>query len=212
MVDNKPLVMFADCTVIYNGRAYSTLERGNYLIIYKPDGSVSIHGADLVMPRNYISSNGKLEVDVVNNRLIFTKKKESVTINLVAIHSVSYLDDWSSHKIVISRTEKELAKKIFDNWFRLFDDVFYDVVMEYPTPLGPIDIAGFTSSTDYIVEVKRRKASLKDVTQLRRYVEALEGRGKLCKAYLAAPSIAKGALSYLEKHELNFLQVDFDIV
>src|SRR4051812_40610135 len=103
MIENKPFVLYASATVIYNGRAYSTLEHGNYLIIYKPDKSVSIHGADLVLPRNYISSNGKLNVN--DKQLIFTKKKETVTINIDQIHSLNYLDGWSSHKIIISRTE-----------------------------------------------------------------------------------------------------------
>jgi RecB family endonuclease NucS len=63
-----------------------------------------------------------------------------------------------------------------------------------------------------VVEVKRRRVTVKDVTQLRRYVEALEQRGKQCRAYLAAPEISTSASKYLRKHDLRFLQVDFDAV
>ncbi len=208
MVEAKPFSLFAKASVVYNGRAFSTLEHGNYLIIYKNDNTVSIHGGDLITPRNYMGSNSKLTID--GNKLVFTRKKETVTITIDKILYLNYLDDWSYSKIIIRRTEKELARKIYDNWKSYFNDEFDDVVFEFPTPLGPIDLAGFTKTTDYIVEVKRRVASLKDVTQLRRYVEALEIREKLCKAYLAAPGISKKALTYLEKHQLYFLQVEFD--
>ena len=40
MIEDKPWAMFANCEVLYDGRASSTLERGNYLIVYKRDRSV----------------------------------------------------------------------------------------------------------------------------------------------------------------------------
>lgn len=208
MTKDKPWAMFANCEVLYEGRASSTLKRGNYLIVYKQDRSVSIHGSTIVMPRNYMGAGSELSED--NNQIIFKRKGEIVCVRIHHIHFLNYLDGWSDSKIAICRTEKELAKKIFDNWCDYFDDDFEVVEMEFITDLGPIDIAGFTSDTDYIVEVKRKRASLKDVTQLRRYVEAMENSNRLCRAYLAAPDIAKNAMGYLKKHGLHFLKVDFD--
>lgn len=205
---DKPWVLFAESEVLYDGRASSTLQRGNYLVVYKADRSVSIHGSTIVMPRNYMGSGSKLTVE--GNQIIFSRKGETVCIKVHHIHFLNYLENWSESKIVICRTERELALKIFENWCDYFDDEFEIVELEHPTDLGPIDIAGFTTSTDYIVEVKRKRASLKDVTQLRRYIEALEHRGRPCRAFLAAPEIAKNARKYLEKHGLHFLEVDFD--
>lgn len=208
MVEDKPFCLYACCEVLYDGRASSTLERGNYLVVYKKDRSVSIHGSTIVMPRNYMGAGSKLREE--GDQIIFRRKGETVCIKVHHIHFLNYLDDWSESKIVICRTEKELARKIFDNWCDYFDDDFEMIEMEFGTDLGPIDIAGFTMDTDYIVEVKRKRASLKDVTQLRRYIEAMESRGRPCRAYLAAPEIAKNALKYLEKHGLHFLEVEFD--
>lgn len=210
MLENKPFCLFADCEILYDGRATSTLERGNYLVVYKADGSVSIHGSTHVMPRNYISSGSKLRVD--QDTIVFARKQETVTIKVHQILNLLYPDNWSQSKIVICRTEKELARKIFDNWCDYFDGDFEIIQLEYPTDLGPIDIVGMTTTTDFIVEVKRKRAVLKDVTQLRRYIEAMEHRDRPFRAFLAAPDIAKNAAKYLDKHGLSFLEVNFDVV
>ncbi len=208
MVLNKPFCLFANAEVLYQGRASSTLERGNYLVLYKRDGSVSIHAGLDIMPRNYMGAGAKLSLD--QDQLIFGRKGEKVVVRVHHTHFLNYLEDWSESKIVICRTEKELARKIFDNWGDYFDGEFEMIEMEYGTSLGPIDIAGFTNERDVLVEVKRKRGSLKDVTQLRRYVEAMEARGRPCSAYLAAPEISSNARKYLEKHSLHFLEVDFD--
>ncbi len=200
--------MYAACSVLYEGRAASTLALGNYLIITKSDGSVSIHGATLVLPRNYLASASLLSIE--GNRLTFHRKKETIVITVLEVHWLQALDGWSDSKIVICRTEKELARKIFDNWCDFFPDEDFEIIeLEHPTELGPIDILGLTATTDFVVEVKRKRASIKDVTQLLRYIEAKSG-SRLVKGYLAAPSIGGSAMKYLEKHGLIFLHVNFD--
>ncbi len=208
MIEQKAFCLFADCAIRYEGRASSNLARGNYLIIYKKDGSVSIHAAIMLSPRNYISSGSKFSIS--NNDLIFTRKKETVTISIFNIISITYLDNWSEDQIVICRTERELAEKIFNNWHDYFDGSFEVIYLEYQTDLGPIDLLGQSLTDDVIVEVKRKTATLKDVTQLKRYLEALEGNGRHIKGFLAAPAISKNAAKYLKKHQLEFVVVDFD--
>lgn len=207
-IEHKPFCLFADCEVLYDGRASSTLTRGNYLILYKNDRSVSIHASTIVLPRNYMASDSKFRIE--DDQLIFSRKGEVVCIKIHQQHFINYLENWSDSKIVICRTERELALKIYNNWCDYFDEEFDIIEMEFNTELGPIDIIGLTTTTDVIIEVKRKRATVKDVTQLLRYVEALGDRKKLCKAYLAAPEIAKNAKKYLEKHGLHFLEVDFD--
>jgi RecB family endonuclease NucS len=207
-IEKRAFCLFATCSVEYDGRATSTLDLGNYLIVYKNDGSVSIHGSTMVLPRNYMGSNSQLFV--CGDVLIFTRKKESIKITISEIITIAYLNDWSDNKIRICRTEKELATKIFDNWSDYFDDDFELIYTEYPTELGPVDLFGLTLTTDYVVEVKRKRASLKDVSQLKRYLEAVAVEGRLSKGFIAAPSISPKAEKYLKKHDLYFLEVDFD--
>lgn len=200
-------VMFADCEVSYNGRANSILPKGNYLIMYKTDGSVTIHGSTDVSPRNYMGAGSTIQKE--QNQIIFKRKGEIVCVNVSKAHFLNYLDDWSNSKAKIYRTEKELVSKLFNNWNDYFDDDFEYVEMEHNTELGPIDLVGFTKTTDYIVEVKRRTVTVKDITQLRRYIEAKQCTQRTIKGFMAAPSISKSALNYLNKHELAFIQVDF---
>lgn len=207
-IEPKPFALYAECTVLYEGRAASTLELGNYLVLYKQDGSLSIHGTTMVLPRNYMAGGTTLELD--GDKLIIHRKKETIIITVVKVHYLHFMEDWSASKIVICRTEKELAHKIFNHWCDYFpDDQFEIIELEHPTELGPIDILGLTDTTDFVVEVKRKRATLKDVTQLRRYIEAKSGTRQV-KGFLAAPTIGGAARKYLEKHDLAFLQVNFD--
>lgn len=74
MIDtDKPFALYAECSIIYDGRAYSTLANGRYLIIYKQDGSLLIHGGDLCKPRNYQGPGSILSY--IDSKLISTNKK-----------------------------------------------------------------------------------------------------------------------------------------
>lgn len=208
MVDTScPFCLYANCSIVYDGRAYSTLERGNYLIIYKDDGSLIIHGADLCKPRNYQPSGSVVTID--GNILTSVNKKEKITITIDQILTYSPLVDWSYSKIAISRTEKELVDKIYNNWSQYFDDEFEWIKFEFPTDYGPIDLAGLSKSgVLYAVEVKRKRASISHVTQLKRYVDVLSHNYETV-GILAAPEIGENALSYLEKNKFRFLKVNF---
>lgn len=201
--------MFATCSVEYDGRAYSTLQTGEYLIVYKKDKSMMIHGSDLITPLNYIGNNSNLNIN--NNILIFTRKSEKILITINEIKSMMYLDNWSNNKITISRTEKELVDKICDNWTQYFDNNCEKLHREYMTELGPIDIFGYSKDLSIIIEVKRKRASTKDVSQLKRYVEAITAVQSTDKiiGYIAAPDISDKAIKYLEKSGLFFLEVKF---
>lgn len=204
-----PFALYALCSITYDGRAYSTLEKGKYLILYKPDGSFLIHGADLCKPRNYQGAGSKLTIE--GNKLISINKKEKI---IVEIYTVLYnipLEDWSTSQIKIQRTEKELSDKIYNNWGEYFDDEFYIIQQEFKTDLGSIDIVGITMQNEYyVVEVKRRKAAIAGVTQLKRYVDVLQDDGITAHGILASPEIGQNALKYLEKHNFRWLEVGFD--
>lgn len=206
---NSGWILFADCDVTYSGRASSFLHRGNYLIVYKPDQSLSIHGASLVQPRNYLS--GGTRIIQKDNIITFHCKKEQIQVTIHGSTILTPLVDWSDHKIIICKTEKELALKIFHNWDDYFSDTDVEMIHhEFQTPLGPIDVLGQSADIDYIIEVKRRTATIKDVTQLRRYAEAIETPTRSIIGFLAAPAISKKALDYLHKHDLRFLKIEFD--
>ena len=49
-------ILIANCSVKYEGRASSTLEDGDYLIIIKDDNTMQIQGQKLTKPLNYINA------------------------------------------------------------------------------------------------------------------------------------------------------------
>jgi len=199
----KGIVLIADCTVTYNGRAKSELERGTYLIIYKNDGSLAIHGQNKIMPLNYISNNSILTTE--NNTYTWKRKQEQIIIKVFNEYT-KYPIELSPHTPKITNTEKDLADKIVKNWDNLVKHQG-SIEREKPTPHGPIDIYSHSKDGHIIIEVKRKNATLKDITQVLRYRETFTGNSH---CYIAAPKISAKALIYANKHEVKFLEVNFD--
>lgn len=203
----RPFCLYALAEIIYDGRAYSTLELGNYLIVHKYDGSIQIHGSNKIPPRNYQGAKASLEQR--GHLLISKTKKETITIIVHQTLNILYLDNWSDHEIKISRTEQELATKLFNNWCDYIDGEFAYVFREFATDVGDIDLLGITFDDEYhVVEVKRKNVRICDCTQLRRYLEAFED--KPTRGYVAAPAIGAKAKAYLEKHNCRWLEIGFD--
>lgn len=209
MIDpSTPFILYAECSIIYDGRAYSTLELGNYLLLYKSDGSFLVHGADLCKPRNYQQAGSILNVD--GNQIISNNKKEKIIIDINNIISYTPLHDWSYSKIEITKTEKELVNKLINNWHDYFDDDFYIIQQEFKTEHGPIDLVGITEDEKYyVIEVKRKKATISNITQLKRYVDILSKKNKVF-GYLASPEISDNALKFLKDSGFNWIEVGFD--
>lgn len=207
MVDtNMPFVLYADCEVIYSGRAESQSERGYYLIIHKSDGTLLIHNSIKNPPMNYQGPGAKLKFD--DNILIATRKSETIKVILYDVISYMPLYNWSKLSISIAKTEKDLVMKLFDNWFDYFDVDLEIIYLEYQTNLGPIDFLGVDTDNIYhIVEAKRGTASLGHCSQLKRYLESLSSHTTV--GYVASPKISKRALEYLQKNNCKWLKIEF---
>jgi len=202
---DTPFIMYANCNVIYQGRANSTLEDGNYLIIRKRDGSFQVHGSTKLTPKNYQGPRSKLTVD--NSTIISYNKKEKIIVNVNNIIDVEILEDWSDHDIALQRTEKELVEKLQSKLDEYIGVNCHTKIREYATDYGPVDLVGIDiDGVKHTIEVKRRKITIKDATQLLRYMECLDN----ARGYLAGPSISPKALSYLKTHHLIFISLEFD--
>jgi len=210
---HKGFVLYCLCDVIYDGRAYSTLERGNYLIIYKPDGSLLIHGSSKSTPRNYQSVGSKVDLHFKNGGggvLVSNNNNETITINIHHVIFIEHLHKWSDNDIIISKTEKELSEKLITNWSKYIKGDFVSITREFKTSLGPVDIVGIeANNTHHVVEVKRRKASISGCTQLKRYIDSLSEHVPVL-GYLASPSISATAFEYLKKLNFTWIEIGFD--
>jgi RecB family endonuclease NucS len=209
MIDTSaPFILYAKAEVFYEGRASSKLEIGNYLVIHKADGALLIQAATKTTPRNYQSPGAILTLD--ENTLVSKRKKETIKIIIHQLYNISYLQDWSTADIVITKTEKELVKKLIDNWSDYIPGDFVTIQQEFPTLLGPVDLVGVdTDKKHHVVEVKRKNISVPHVSQLDRYVSAVRDIGEEAVGYIAAPHIGKNALAYCEKQGFQYIMIDF---
>jgi RecB family endonuclease NucS len=204
--------MYADCHVIYEGRAFSQLARGRYLIIYKPDKSLMIHNNRKSPPVNYQNFGSILTID--NNVITSTRKKETIRIFLHQIIEYNELEDWSDAIAVVRCTEKDLVNQIHDNYKKYLPIEDLELIKEYPTDHGPVDLVGIDkSNTYYIIEVKRVKGALSHCSQLKRYVDSVKIKKDVeVKGFLACPTIGKNALAYLTSMGFAWLEVNHDSV
>lgn len=210
----QPFTLYAKCSVDYCGRAKSTLEIGNYLIIHKSDGTLLIQGGTLCTPRNY--QPPKTILQRFGNQLISTHKKEKIAITIEKIHFYKELKNWSIKKINITKTERELQNKLAQdllaNQCKEITVKFKEIYTEFPTPVGPIDILGIDVNNVYhVIEVKRGKANLAACSQLERYANYFIEIMKDVKDYIASPEISSNATNYMKATHQTWIKVSHSI-
>jgi len=203
---NIPTIIYANCIINYSGRAESTSQIGNHLIIIKSDNSLIIHGNRLVLPLNYMSGK-KNKIIINNSKIISTNGKETINIEIInTIHQYAP-EEWSDKQIDISKTEKEIVNKLIDNIDTHFKNI-KEIIREYQTPYGPIDILVINEQYN-IIEAKRKSITLNNCIQLEKYLKWFEERKLPWKGFVTGPSISQKAKEYIEKHNLNFIKVEF---
>lgn len=201
----QAFTLFANCTVSYSGRAESILDPGNYLILHKSDGTLLIHGGTLCTPRNYQGPGSILDIE--GDKLISKRKGETITIQIHKIIQYNELANWSTKRIQITKTEKDLRDWIVKNLFALTNIIMAETHIEFHTPVGPVDILAIDHDQVYhVIEVKRGKANISACSQLDRYTNYFVGIKKNVMGYIASPALSKGAQIYLKDNGLMWLE------
>lgn len=199
--------MYAKCSITYSGRAESTLEFGNYLIVYKKDGALLVHGALLSTPLNYQSPGA--ELFFLPRRILSKRKNERIEIALRKIHFHRELSDWSELSIKMTKTEEDLKQKFISQAGNYFKNI-RTVQDEVTIPLGKIDVLIITEDDVYhVIELKRKKANIPACSQLLRYVDYFRKSNKKSTGYLVGPAVSKNVPDYLMKNGLRFIKFDF---
>jgi RecB family endonuclease NucS len=201
---DRSFSLYAECTVDYLGRARSSLEPGNYLIIRKGDGSLMIHGPKKLRPLNYQPPGAILKH--VGDQLISKRKDEIIIITILQIINYTEYEQWTDNKIQISMTENDLREQIIRNVDSMLDDNIIEITKEFATPYGPIDILAI-GSTYHVIEVKRGKAGIASCTQLLRYLGYFEEIGQPAVGWIMSPRIVGKAKTYLEERGCRWVSV-----
>lgn len=206
------LTLFARCRVHYDGRAKSELGPGDRIIIIKPDGSFLIHQKNKREPVNWQPPGSMvsffIEDGAVRLRSVRRKPREVLEVELIETYLISYFQAEDYEELALTGSEAEMADLIFENpW--LIEEGFRPLFKEKPIKHGIVDILGRDRDGNLVVlELKRRRADLHAVSQLKRYVDTLSEEHGSVRGILVAPSLTSGARKLLQAEGLEFRKVE----
>jgi RecB family endonuclease NucS len=209
----KTLILVGDCWVDYRGRASSTLEPGERILIFKEDGSMLIHRSKGYEPVNWQPPgcifHASKKGDVLVARAVRRKPRESLTayFNKVFLLVVLSLVDRGEFSLYASEENMQRAilrqPSIIEEGLRL-------ITYEKKVDPGFIDVYGIDKEGKMVViEIKRRTAGKEAALQLSKYVESIKNTvNREIRGILVAPQIAKGVQKLLMTLGLEFKLLD----
>ncbi|MBI4392871.1 MAG: endonuclease NucS [Euryarchaeota archaeon] len=200
------------CRIDYEGRANSTLELGERLAFFKPDGTLIVHTGSGLKPVNWQPPGASFQADVEESSLVVTstrtRPKELVRLRFESVDLIASFRLRDASDLEITGTEDDLQEYLARNPDAV-EPGFRMIRREKRSARGPMDIyAEDSRGRRVIVEVKRGAAGLKEVEQLRRYVERERAaRSVDVRGILVAASVSPKARRFLEDLKLEWKEL-----
>lgn len=213
----KTVLIAGPCVVKYHGRAGSKLAEGERLILIKRDGTFLVHQNEGFKPINYQPPGTRVSVNKENDELVIKARrrspKELIEVTMPRINYVKNLQLKDDEDIDIHGTERQLADMLMED-LSMIEEGMKARNKESPLPQGDVDIFAEDKEGKYVViEVKRSKAGLNAVSQLKRYVEETKKRkDRDTRGILCAPGISNKAKSHLQNSGLEFSELEFEVM
>jgi endonuclease len=213
LAQRRTLIVAGNCHVHYLGRAKSTLEPGERLLIIKEDGSLLVHRPVGYEPVNWQPAGSVFHVQDKGNELeihgVRQKPRESVRVSFQSILMVSALSLSDSGDFLLHATEDDMHRAILLKP-ELLEEGFKPISWEKKVEPGFVDIYGEDKNGKLvIVEVKRKAASKEAALQLAKYIEPIKTKvNREVRAVLVAPSLAKDVQRMLSTLGLEFKALD----
>lgn len=212
---DQMMVIFAYCEVTYEGRGESFLDSGERMLVWKPDGNFQVHSDEKFKPVNYqpTGADTKARYDNEEEVLRFiserTSPDETLTVECPRIYALVRYDVEDAAELDLTGTEKDMQMAIMNNP-SIIGDWFTPIDYEYTIDLGAIDVFGEDSDgCPVIIEIKRRKAQIKHIDQLSRYVQAYEDEnGDTPRGILVAPQMSSTAEQAISDRGLEYIHLD----
>ncbi|WP_428341285.1 endonuclease NucS [Mycobacterium sp.] len=209
-------LVIARCTVDYVGRLTAHLPSARRLLLFKADGSVSVHADDRAYkPLNWMSppcwlseepAVGDAPVWVVQN-----KAGEQLRITIEDIEHDSSHQLGVDPGLVKDGVEAHLQVLLAEH-VELLGAGYTLVRREYMTPIGPVDLlCRDDQGRSVAVEIKRR-GEIDGVEQLTRYLELLNRDSLLApvSGVFAAQQIKPQAKTLANDRGIRCLTLDYD--
>jgi RecB family endonuclease NucS len=211
-------LVIAQCTVDYVGRLTAHLPSARRLLLFKADGSVSVHADDRAYkPLNWMSppcwlteepggSGDQAPVWVVEN-----KAGEQLRITVEGIEHDSSHDLGVDPGLVKDGVEAHLQALLAEH-VQLLGEGYTLVRREYMTAIGPVDLLCRDEQGGSVaVEIKRR-GEIDGVEQLTRYLELLNRDSVLApvRGIFAAQQIKPQARTLATDRGIRCVTLDYD--
>ena len=204
-------LVFARCTVDYEGRLTAHLPEATRLIMVKSDGCVAIHAdGGAYKPLNWMNAPNKI-VEEEGIWRVSNPKGEMLIITLHEIFSDLTHEMGTDPGLQKDGVEAHLQELLADDPSFLVEGLEL-IKREYPTDLGPVDLLCRPSKGETVaVEIKRR-GEIDGVEQLTRYLDFLN-RDPLIKpvhGIFAAQEIRPQAKVLAEDRGIQCVVIDYD--
>jgi hypothetical protein len=209
----RTVIVAGNCKVLYSGRAKSTLEPGERILIIKEDGSLLVHRPVGYEPVNWQPSGSVFHVQNKANEIevhaVRRKPRENVRVIFDEIFVVSALSLNDSGEFALYASEKDMHKAILRKP-SLLEEGFKPISYEKKVEPGFVDVYGVDKNGKLVVvEVKRKTAGKEAVLQLSKYIEAIKGKAdREIRGVLVAPSLGKDVQKMLVTLGLEFKALD----
>lgn len=209
----RTLIIAGTCHVHYVGRASSTLEPGERILIIKADGSLLVHRPIGYEPVNWQPSGSIFHVKANETSLevhaVRQKPRENVKVTFSNVLVVSALSLNDSGEFLLYASEEDMHRAILLKP-ALLEEGFKPISYEKKVEPGFVDIYGEDKDGKLVViEVKRKTAGKEAVLQLARYIDAIkEKANRELRGVLVAPSLGKDVQRLLVTMGLEFKALD----
>lgn len=213
LAQHKALILVGNCWVDYHGRARSSLEPGERIVIIKDDGSVLVHRSGGYEPVNWQPPGCVFSTSVVNCvlqvRAVRRQPREAVHVYFNRVYLATALSLVDRGEFSLYASEEDMHRAVLAEP-SLFEDGFKPISYEKKVEPGFVDVYGVDKEGKFVVvEIKRKTAGREAALQLARYVEAIRGTvNREVRGVLAAPNIAKGMQRLLTSLGLEYKVLD----
>jgi RecB family endonuclease NucS len=212
------VVLFGRCTVDYDGRAASTLGPGDRLVVLKPDGTALVHTDEGQKPVNWQPPGCEHAVSVEGEdggELVVHSERETpaetLTVRFERLAHAAVCQGTDPEDLALTGTEADLKQRILEEP-DLVEPGFEPRATERETPAGAVDLFGVDADgSRVVVELKRRRVGPDAVSQLNRYVDALDRElhaDAAVRGVLVAPSVTDRAHRLLAERGLEFVALE----
>jgi RecB family endonuclease NucS len=207
------LIVAGNCSVKYAGRASSTLEPGERMLVIKADGAVLVHRPVGYEPVNWQPAGSNFHVHVNENQLeirgVRQKPRESVTLTFDSVFMISSMNLLDSGEFILNASEYDMHKAVLLKP-SLLEEGFKPISYEKHIEPGFVDIYGEDKNGKLVVvEVKRKTAGKEAALQLARYIDDIKTKAnRELRGVLAAPSLGKDVQRMLATLGLEFKALD----